>query len=125
MEHRWILAVEHRKGAQNEIRYSVFPAVTGDSFIRLRRRRFLQAPQEPFDDSPSHGDSIASFLNSELLLNHQQFRIQDFLTQKKLKKVRFGSLYPINRLLFYITFIDLDQFFLEFGIAGARSTPLE
>jgi hypothetical protein len=45
MEHRRMLTVEHRKGAQNKVRYSVFPAVAGDSGIRLRRRRFLQAFQ--------------------------------------------------------------------------------
>jgi hypothetical protein len=68
MEHRRMLAVEHHKGAENKVRYAVFPAVAGASGIRLRRRRFLQALQELLDDSPSHAGSIASFLNSELLI---------------------------------------------------------
>jgi hypothetical protein len=63
MEHRLMLAVEHRKGAENKVRYPVFPAVAGAPGIRLRRRRFVQALQEPFDDPPSHADSIVPFLN--------------------------------------------------------------
>jgi hypothetical protein len=39
----------------------------GGPSIRLCRRRFVQALQESLDNSPSHADSIPSFLNSELL----------------------------------------------------------
>jgi hypothetical protein len=78
-----MLAVEHRKGAQNEVRYAVFPAVTGAPGIQQCCRRFLQAHQEPFDDPLSYADSITPFLNSELLRGISDFTFTKFMIKKR------------------------------------------
>jgi hypothetical protein len=54
MEHGWMLTIKYGERALDKVRNPVFPAITDAPLVSLRRRRFLQTPQEPFYYSPSH-----------------------------------------------------------------------